>query len=180
VSLDREACERRAYRLATLLTGDTGRALAIMEQVLASRPDLRTLDGAHLDRLTILACREVDGEGVLAALTFQQREAWVLSQVYGTPLRETARAMDCSVTATRRHLAIAMERMAPHDGVVEGLRASSLDLDLPPLYRQMRRRHDRTRRLLLILAALTLAAGLLALIAWLARYLAAGAGAAIV
>jgi hypothetical protein len=180
VALNREACERRAYRLATLLTGDAGRALAVMEQVLATRPDLRTLDGAHLDRLTILACREVDAEGVLAALTSQQREAWVLSQVHGTPLRETARAMDCSVTATRRHLAIAVEHMAEHDAAVEGLQASVLEIDLPPVYRQMRRRRDRTRRLLVVLAALALAAGLLALVAWLARYLAAGAGAAIV
>ena len=177
--LDRDACERRAYRLAMLLVGEP-EALPVMERVLAAQPHLETLDGAHLDRLTILACRESQGQPptsadlprpaveALATLTHQEHEAWVLARVHGCPLRETARAMDCSVTATRRHLARATERMG--DGAAEtaaSLRAFVVDLDLPQVYRRRRRGREQTRRLLMVLGWVTLAATLLAVVTWL-------------
>src|SRR5262245_27370010 len=42
--LDRESCERRVYRLATLLTGDPRAATAVIIRVVDAQPDLRRLD----------------------------------------------------------------------------------------------------------------------------------------
>jgi hypothetical protein len=56
--LDRESCERRVFRLAALLTGDSTAAVKVIAQVLDSQQDLRNLDGAHMDRLTVLRSRE--------------------------------------------------------------------------------------------------------------------------
>ena len=114
--LQHAACERRVYRLATLLTGDPDAATGIMQAVLRAQPDLRAIESARLDRLTVLRCREVPSQPLhaealrgeaaraLASLAAQPREVWLLVRAYGLPLREAARAMDCSVTATTRHL----------------------------------------------------------------------------
>src|SRR4030095_11058661 len=122
--LDREACERRVYRLATLLTGNPIAATKVIAQVVDAQPDLRNLDSAHMDRLTVLRSREVkpamlvhelappEMAEALANLTPQQREAWVFARVYHVPEREVARAMDCSVTATQRHLELAETALA--------------------------------------------------------------------
>src|SRR5688572_23257240 len=105
--LVREACERRVYRLATLLTGNPVAAAGVIAQVMDAQPDLRQLDGPHMDRLTVLRSREIPSAMLvddavpvalaqaLAGLTPQQREAWILCQVYRTPIREAAKAMDC-------------------------------------------------------------------------------------
>src|SRR4051794_40768972 len=58
--LDREGCERRVYRLATLLTGNPIAATQVIAQVVDAQPDLRQLDGAHMDRLTVLRSREIN------------------------------------------------------------------------------------------------------------------------
>jgi DNA-directed RNA polymerase specialized sigma24 family protein len=173
--LDRNACERRVYRLATLLTGNPLAATKVIEQVVDAQPDLRGLDSAHMDRLTVLRSREIKAATLvserisiataeaLASLTPQQREAWVLARVYHAPEREIARAMDCSLTATQRHLEIADEAMAQRLGAdVESasaaLLAFSLALDVPGFYRieQRRRRHARLAMMIVIAAAAAL------------------------
>jgi hypothetical protein len=160
--LDREACERRVYRLATLLTGNPVAATKVIAQVVDAQPDLRGLDSAHMDRLTVLRSREIKPAVLvsdhvpvavaeaLASLTAQQREAWVFSRVYQMDSREMARAMDCSVTATQRHIEQADSLMGERVGTVAGagegaLRTYSMSLDVPRFYRIDRRRRARTR-----------------------------------
>ncbi len=177
--LDREACERRVYRLATLLTGNPVAATRVIESVVDAQPDLRRLDDTHMDRLTVLRSRELTpGRLVvgtvppavceaLALLTSQQREAWVFTHVYRVEMRDAARAMDCSVTATRRHLQVAEDTVAERLGAaveqaVEALLSYSMALDVPAFYRAARRRRRR-RRLLFMIGAV--GAALLAIIA---------------
>jgi len=177
--LQQAACERRVYRLATLLTGDLDAATGIMEAVLRAQPDLRAVESARLDRLTVLRCREVSSRPLLtedlpgeaaraiASLGAQPHEVWLLVRAYGLPLREAARAMDCSVTATTRHLQRADETMAGAlgggvGGSIEALRAYSKSVQVPASYlagQQRRRRHRRvlTMVLLLLLALVLLA-----------------------
>lgn len=57
-----EACERRAWRLAALLSGDSVRAERIVAQALDAQPDPTLLPDARLDRLVILRAREILGE----------------------------------------------------------------------------------------------------------------------
>ncbi len=178
--LDRDACERRVYRLATLLTGDPQAAARVIEAVVGAQPDLRRPDSARLDRLTVLRSREIApaalGGGVvppplaaaIGGLDPQSREAWVLARVYETPLRETARAMDCSVTATRRHLERAEaaiigrlgEDAETAPGIVLGY---SMSLDVPAFYREALqrrlRRHLLVRTLAVVLVVLAIIGG---------------------
>ena len=185
MALNRCACQRRAYRLATLLTGDPVGAVRVLEAVERSQPDLRAIDSARLDRLTILRSREVtagplpaealpaDAAGAIAGLAAQPREAWMLIRAYGLPLRETARAMDCSVTATKRHVELADQRMAAildgHGvaGAIEAVRAYSKSLRLPDHYevhRERRRRDGRIRTLIIMVLVVVL---IMAVVAWL-------------
>ena len=181
--LNREACERRVYRLATLLTGNSRSAAGVITVVVDAQPDLSKLDSAHLDRLTVLRSREVR-PGVLldesispptaqalADLPSQQREAWVLARVYRIPLRELARAMDCSVTATQRHLEVADGAMQiALDGkahqAAEALLAYSMSLDVPAFYRREQHRRRMLRRLLAALAVLLILAAIVAVAVW--------------
>lgn len=177
--LDRLACERRVYRLASLLTGNPIAATKVIEQVVDAQPDLQNLDSAHMDRLTVLRSREikpatlVDGQvpqevsTALANLSAQQREAWVLANVYLAPQREMARAMDCSVTASQRHLELANAALAVRLGVAAtdapaALLNYSMSLDVPRFYRleQARRRHTKAALLIMAAAAVAL------IIAW--------------
>lgn len=177
---DRRACERRVYRLATLLTGHPVSATRVVESVVDAQPDLARIDSVHLDRLTVLRSREIPSgrltddrvsglaADALAALTTQQRDAWVFVRVYGLPVREAARAMDCSATAARQHLKLADAvtadrldgRLAPQDAA-EQLRAYSMALDVPQFFRRQRVRRRRVRMILIIAAALLAAAGAL-------------------
>jgi len=50
--------ERRAWRIALLLTGDAARADAGMVSVLAAQPDLEAIPPARRDRLVLLRARE--------------------------------------------------------------------------------------------------------------------------
>ncbi len=188
--LNREACERRVYRLATLLIGDPVTATRVIEAVVDAQPDLRRLDSAHLDRLTVLRSREIGRATIvdaavppavasaLASLPSQQREAWVFIHVYRVPQRETARAMDCSVTANTRHLQMAEAAMAatagdPAKRASEALLKYSMSLEVPAFWRAQRRRRQTMRRLrLAIVVGLVLAAMILAL-TWLKGVLAA-------
>ncbi len=56
----REACERRAWRLAALLTGDARAADAIVAAALRAQGNLASLPAARLDRLVILRARDID------------------------------------------------------------------------------------------------------------------------
>ncbi len=185
MALNRAACERRAYRLATLLTGDPSKALGVLEAVERSQPDLRAIADARLDRLTILRSREVtagplpaealgaDAAGAIAGLAVQPREAWLLIRTYGLPLRETARAMDCSVTATKRHIELADRQMASildgHGvaGAIEALRAYSKSLRLPEHRAVHRERRRRNRRVLTLIGMVLVVALLMAVVDWL-------------
>ncbi len=175
--LSREACERRVFRLALLLLGDTDRAVRVIEAVLDAQPDLDELDSAHLDRLTVLRSREAAPRAkpvehpfverpvatALARLPAQPREAWVLSRVYRLPDREVARSMDCSVTATSRHRdqADAIMRDELGDRVGEGaesLLRLSMSLDVPALRRSRRERRRRMRIVGIAVAAVLIVA----------------------
>lgn len=200
--LDREACERRVYRLATLLTGDPNAAARVIRQVVDAQPDLRELDDAHMDRLTALCCRELRGRArrrgsarsidagteagaaiiALDRLRPQLREAWVLHHVYRMNEREIARATDCSVTATGRHLQQADQVMVTALGdavAVAGDRvlAYALGLDVPELYRIRRARRERLRRWLLWGAIAAAVLSGLATVVWWSTRSAGGTGA---
>ena len=184
--LDRDACERRVYRLATLLTGDPQAASRVIEAVVGAQPDLRRPDSARLDRLTVLRSREItpaaladgvvtqDIAAAVASLDAQGREAWVLARVYKTPLRETARAMDCSVTATRRHLeraeAALSGRLGDDAEAAPGVVLDySMSLDVPAFYHEARERRLRRRRLVRTLAVVLVVLALIVAGSWCAR-----------
>lgn len=178
--LDRESCERRVYRLATLLTGNPVAAAKVIAQVVDAQPDVRKLDSAHMDRLTVLRSREIAPSAIvdnaipistaeaLAGLSPQQREAWVLRHVYRAPDREIARAMDCSVTATQRHRetseTILREclREGQIDNLGNALLTYSMSLDVPNFYRAAKRRRSQLK-LTLLLAVMALLLGLIAI-----------------
>lgn len=121
-----DALQRRVYRLALMLTGDPSAAADIVIRVIYARNskvDPDAVDSAHLDRMTILRCREYkravhttdtippDIAAAVRGLSRQQCEAWTLRDVYRMPPREVARAMDCSTTATQRHYEQAVEKL---------------------------------------------------------------------
>jgi hypothetical protein len=160
----RHDTEHRVYRLATLLTGQPLAATRVIEQVVDAQPDLTALDGAHLDRLTVLRSREIIPATIaddrvpapiaaaLAGMTPQQREAWVFTHVDSKAPRDMARAMDCSVTAAARHLELAeaaMSAAAVDAGAdpAPALRAYLSALEVPEYFRTRRRRRARLRRL---------------------------------
>ncbi len=160
--LDRHACERRVYRLATLLTGNPIAATGVIRAVIGAQPDLGNLDNAHMDRLTVLRSREIAastlvGEAIagitasaLADLAVQQREAWIFSRVYRLGDREMARAMDCSTTALKAHLDQAEAAMGKAlgsaiDKAAGSLLDYSLSLEVPPFYRENLRKRRRMK-----------------------------------
>ncbi|MHC4447863.1 MAG: sigma factor-like helix-turn-helix DNA-binding protein [Planctomycetota bacterium] len=188
--MDRQACERRVFRLAMLLLGGPNAAARVIEAVVDAQPDLGAIDSAHLDRLTVLRSRElrpraIDSQAVsqdvaeaLAGLPVQVREAWVFTRVYQMPPRETAKAMDCSVTATQRHLAAGDGAMSHALGpgaepARETLLRFSMSLDVPAFYRARKRQRLRRRRLWWAAAALLVLLGMIATLRWWAS---AGAG----
>lgn len=179
--MDLAACERRVYRLATLLTGNPVSAAKVIESVLTAQPDLRTLDSAHMDRLTVLRSREIPAATIIAdklpraiaetlgRLEAQPREAWVFARVYRLPERECARAMDCSVRAFEQHLRVADERFTAirASEAVEAVRRYSMKLDVPSFHRVKQARRQRWRRVMLGVKLALVFMGLLA-VAWVA------------
>lgn len=179
----REACERRVYRLATLLTGNPLAATGVITAVVDAQPDLTRVESTHLDRLTVLRSRElrpgmIVADGVdsavaeaLADLSSQCREAWIFARVYRMPLRTMARAMDCSVGATERHLEqaeSAMRESLGRDLAAEApkmLLEYSMTLDVPDFYRAQQRR----RRIVRLLLWALVVAVCLAVLTWILR-----------
>lgn len=97
----------RAWRLALLLTGDPEAAEMILLRVLV-RDRVRP---TKVRQGLVMASRTVEREQVpmsawssLLRLPGQAREAWVLRRVAGLGAVETARAMDCSRSASERFL----------------------------------------------------------------------------
>src|SRR5215207_1672933 len=121
----RAAYERRVWRLAYLLSGDPAGAAVLVDRVLRGQPDLASLEPARLDRVVIQHARELPrrrgavppitapvpaGEvrkamDALLSIPEQPREAWVLARVDELDELHFSRAMDCSRTASRNHLA---------------------------------------------------------------------------
>jgi len=179
--VDRQACERRVYRLALLLTGRPKSAATVTEQVVAAQPDLEKLDSTHLDRLTVLRSREQpagraelpglsrDITEALAALPEQQREAVIFTRVYSMDGRTAAKAMDCSYRAVHQHTERAEATLRDTldeqlDALAKQVRRAVMQVDVPEVYRQRQRRRRRVRRTLIVLAV---AAGVLAALAGL-------------
>lgn len=181
--LDREACERRVYRLATLLTGNPVAATKVIAQVVDAQPDLRNLDSAHMDRLTVLRSREITSAtlvhenvpqaiaSTLASLSQQQREAWIFARVYRMEVREMSKAMDCSTAATQRHLEQADATLQQKLGVAASkapqiVLSYSMTLEVPPFYRVQRRRKRRLKAVGIVLGVALLVALAAALYFW--------------
>lgn len=176
--------ERRVYRLAALLTGDQTTAARVLDDVLAEPGRLKRLDGAHLDRLTVLRCREqksgpfaeVAGEkesaAALVGMDAQPREAWIMSHVYSMQPRDAARAMDCSVTALNLHLnrahAVMHERLGEQGArrAAERLASRLKSMDVPVEIVRLRERRHRMRRAVRWLWMVCVTLGVLAVLAW--------------
>ncbi len=175
----REECERHVYRLALLLTGSQKAATRVIRAVRKAQPDLRRLDRAHLERLTILRSREQRSAGMqvpgldqnlaafLGGLDRQPREAWILVHAFGLDQRPAAKAMDCSVTALQLHLDRAHEVMAtaklPADAPQQ-LAESVKHAQLPQFYLEQRRRSMRIRRTAVILGIVLAILGAIAMV----------------
>lgn len=172
--MDRKACQRRVYRLATLLTGNPTSATRVISAVVDAQPNLESVDSAHLDRLTVLRSREIragtiaderlphEDARILAELDQQPREAWIFSRVYRMPPREGARAMDCSVRAFQIHLDSADRAVAARTNDAERLaqqiRTYQVQLDVPAFHQHRLSRRRRFRLVgRLIIAAVILA-----------------------
>lgn len=123
----------RVWRLSAALSGDPGIADAVARRVAAACRRLDTIDPVRVDRLAVLWTREAQravdpveagplGPAVvaggrapdavlpapvlslLAALSGQPREAWMLARVFEFEIIRVARSMDCSRTAAQRFL----------------------------------------------------------------------------
>ncbi len=164
----RNALERRVWRLAFLLTGDREGAAALVDRILDAQANLDALEPARLDRLVILQAREMMGVASLPPADFsngplqeralraahamgaQAREAWVLARVDIVDELWMSRAMDCSRTAARQHLAGADEVMrsrlgGDYDAAVMELRKFADSLDPGPIIAANRRKRHRRR-----------------------------------
>lgn len=190
---DRAACERRVYRLAALLSGNPTAAVRVIEAVVDAQPDLRELDSVRMDRLTVLRSREISPArivddrippavaGALASLTAQQREAWVFVHIYLMPVRETAKAMDCSVTAITQHLKLAEDAMAQalkehtlpltQADAAALFRSWSMAIDVPAFFRREQARRRRVRMLLVVAAVVVAIAAIVGAIVFLPELL---------
>jgi hypothetical protein len=174
--LDLRACERRVYRLAALLSGNPTSAAGVIQAVLSAKPNLRELDSAHMDRLTVLRAREIEPGQIVddrvsshvaravAELSPQQREAWIFVRVYGVPMREAAKAMDCSVTALTNHMKLAIEavdaalakdeRGTTPDQAAAMLGRWAMAIDVPRFVEREQSRRRRVRVALVFLAGI--------------------------
>jgi hypothetical protein len=182
----RDAYERRVWRLAYLLTGNAAGAALLADRIRRDQPNLEQLEPARLDRVVIQHARELhaltrrrhapaaaqpalreDPEfrsalNSVLALPEQPREAWVLARVDQVDELHMSRAMDCSRTAARNHLASADHLMsaasaAPPADTAARIRAFADSLDPAPIiaaHRVERRRRFKQRGMYILGAAL--------------------------
>jgi len=175
----REERERHVYRLALLLTGSPKSATRVIQAVRKAQPDLRRLDRAHLERLTILRSREQRSSGMqvpgldenltafLGGLDRQPREAWLLVHAFGLDQRPAAKAMDCSITALQLHLDRAHDALAAAKLPADAPRQLSQLIEgaeLPQFYVEQRRRLMRIRRMAVILGIVLAILGTIAVV----------------
>jgi len=181
--LNRESCERRVYRLATLLTGNPNAAVKVIQSVVSAQPDLRKMDDSHMDRLTVLCSREIKPGAIinklvplefaqaLASLAPQQREAWVFTHVYKIPLRDMSKAMDCSTIATERHIDQAAAELTEKLGTEtkeagQILLSYSMTLEVPEFYRANQRRKRRMKWFYRVAAAVIILVAIISGHSW--------------
>lgn len=185
----RTAIERRTWRLAFLLTGNPDAASSLIERVFKIQKNPASLEPPLLDRLIIQNARYLPKstevilpriEGVFntapaaAALTaalslsHQPLEAWVLRRIDDLDELHIARAMDCSKTAARLHLASADDRLTSKLGgqllpAAAALRAYADALDPAPLIATYRVESRKRRIAKLKVRAIIAAAAILIL-----------------
>ncbi len=178
----RAAYERRVWRLAYLLTGNAPGAALLVDRILRDQPSLEQLEPARLDRVVVqharglprpkapapvpaLASLRPEAAKALDAvreLPEQPREAWVLARVDEVDELHMSRAMDCSKTAARNHLAAADQQMSARFGASAEAAASAIrsfadSLDPGPIiqaHRQERRRRLKLRAMYIAGASL--------------------------
>lgn len=178
--------EARVWRLAFLLTSDPDAAARLAARLPRLQPDFATLEPARLDRLVIQTARTMPRpahtadrtprhistlQHALASLPPQQREAWVLSRVDTVDDLWMSRAMDCSKTAARSHLAAADAALHATLGddlptALDALRAQADAVDPAPLIvearAELRRSHRRRLAIAGLIAFLALSAAVIA------------------
>jgi len=186
----RDAFERRTWRLGLLLTGDAWGASRTLDLVARAARDLSSIDAVHLDRLIVLHARDVastppskrgrsnddppppEGAGAttLAALMRmkpQAREAWVLSRIDELDEIHVARAMDASKTASGHHLDAAdalLDEQFDVPPAIEALRAWADEVDPEPwliIHRERVKRRRRVRWIAIGSAGVLLGVGVL-------------------
>jgi hypothetical protein len=196
-----ELAERRAWHLAFLLLQDEDRATSVVVDLVRSRPDLVSLALPMRDRLVIQHLREPartanaprrmnDSSAasgptntnpppapVLAGMSPQAREAFVLGRIDAVDPLWMAQAMDCSKTAARVHLQAAEEsyRTAKVDPQVEievldrrvlGTKGDRIGA-IVARERESRKRLRRRRAIIALgLAFIVLSVALLAFLQW--------------
>lgn len=153
-----------------MLTGDREGAAALVDRILDAQGNLDALEPARLDRLVILQAREMMGVSALPpsaaefskgalhmralhavrAMGAQAREAWILARIDIVDELWMSRAMDCSRTAARQHLAGADDVMrarlgADYEAAVVALRGFADGLDPGPIIAANRRGRHRRR-----------------------------------
>ena len=180
---------RRIWRLAFLLTGSADGAASLINRIQRVQKSPESLEPALLDRLIIQNARSIPRADIVALppvprsqvaapasaalsaalkLPHQPLEAWVLRRLDDLDDLHIARAMDCSKTAARQHLAAADESMATRLGearthAVHSLRAYVDALDPLPFilsHREASRvsKHKRLRKIALVSAGIILLA----------------------
>jgi hypothetical protein len=175
----REAFERRVWRLALLLTGDADGASKTLTAVARTARDLARIDAVRLDHLAVLHSREVMAQkrrrragaddvplpegpaartlGALMEMKPQAREAWVLTRIDELDEIHVARAMDASKTASANFYGAAdtliRERLDDDaDAGVQALREWATSFDPDPWLLIHRERVKRWRRIKLVAA----------------------------
>ena len=186
----RAAFQRRAWRLAVMLSSDPAHAQELFDHLMRELPTIERLDPVRLDRMVIMRAREFEPEieaaprtmppklpddpaarALIAArvLPRQAREAWLLRHVDQMEDRDIAKAMDCSVTALLRHLEVAEQHMRDMLGdqfepAATALRNRIAQRDPMPVIARWEARRRRGRFLRRIVWLILLAA--LATAAW--------------
>ncbi len=179
-----QLAERRAWRLAFLLTQDADTSVRLVMDLVKTHPGLASMPPAMRDRMLIQHLRELGGLSAggagaptLASMPAQAREAFVLARVDRVDDLWMAQAMDCSKTAARVHLQAA-EEMFRRAGASPDEEAAALERAASALSpdrigetiaqeREQRRRRARRRVIVACaIGAVVLSVGLLVALSW--------------
>ncbi len=167
-----KAYQRRVWRLAFLLTGDTGSAESLFTQIMRNHKRIESVEPERLDRMIIMYAREHPQHterrlrpdphlNTLYELLPQPLEAWLLVHVEQLEQRSAAKAMDCSITALRLHRDAAEEYLTEQLGdgwraLADRLRQAADELDAIPAIERWQAQRGRgcLFKTLLLLAGL--------------------------